>query len=237
MQIFVKTLHRQGTESSLGWRSLRQSLRLARQVFVSHDKSPPRTTDPPRRLAKQHRRPPPSPAEDPTRARRADLLPHRWRIRGRAASSLADSGDEDMRVGLGLLWTSASTTGYIVLVVLPNFVTFPIAFHTVLTAGVAAPNFGLQLRGLEAGVGGAGAPRAGSALALAEIRERRSPSPSIPFFPCCTGHGGSASAQRMVRGAAVTSSDGLRQQMCSQHGRPSLPPSVPAIATLPVRQA
>jgi hypothetical protein len=52
MQIFVKTLHRQGTQSSLGWKPLRQvsashdkspsrttSLRLARQVSASHDKS------------------------------------------------------------------------------------------------------------------------------------------------------------------------------------------------------
>jgi hypothetical protein len=59
MQIFVKTLHRQGTQSSLGWQPLRQvsashdkspphttSPRLARQVSASHDKSSPRTTSP-----------------------------------------------------------------------------------------------------------------------------------------------------------------------------------------------
>jgi hypothetical protein len=39
MHIFVKTMHRQGTQSSLG----RQPLR---QVSVSHDKSPPRTISP-----------------------------------------------------------------------------------------------------------------------------------------------------------------------------------------------
>jgi hypothetical protein len=39
MQIFVKTLHRQGTQSSLEWRPLRQ-------VSASHDKSLPRTTSP-----------------------------------------------------------------------------------------------------------------------------------------------------------------------------------------------
>jgi hypothetical protein len=37
MQIFVKTLHQQGTRSSLRWRSLRQ-------VSASHDKSPSPTS-------------------------------------------------------------------------------------------------------------------------------------------------------------------------------------------------
>jgi hypothetical protein len=37
MQIFVRTLHRQGAQTSLGWLPLRQ-------VSVSQDKSPPRTT-------------------------------------------------------------------------------------------------------------------------------------------------------------------------------------------------
>jgi hypothetical protein len=52
MQIFIKTLHRQGTNlhsgSSLSDKSPPRttSLRLARQVSTSHDKSPPHTTSP-----------------------------------------------------------------------------------------------------------------------------------------------------------------------------------------------
>jgi hypothetical protein len=59
MQIFIKTLHWQGAQTSLGWLPLRQasashdkslprttSLRLARQISALHDKSPPRTTSP-----------------------------------------------------------------------------------------------------------------------------------------------------------------------------------------------
>lgn len=84
-----------------------------------------------------------------------------------------------MQAGLGLLRTSASAVGYIVLVALLNYV----AFHAILTAGVAAPKSGLRLRGLEAGVEGVGAPRAGSTLALTEIASDSHPPPTalLPF--------------------------------------------------------
>jgi hypothetical protein len=45
MQIFVKTLHQQGTQSSLRWRLLRQ-VTASLTSHTSHDKSPPRMTSP-----------------------------------------------------------------------------------------------------------------------------------------------------------------------------------------------
>jgi hypothetical protein len=64
-----------------------------------------------------------------------------------------------------------------------------------------------------------------------------------PFFPCSVGHGRFASGgewrevRRSRAPAAGAVCGGLWQRMCSRRGRPSLSPSVPAVATLPVRQA